>query len=294
MIHYVTVHWKCADWITIQLEHIRKWTSEPYKVHAYLTDISEEHYDGFDIIKDKSDPTHAEKLNELAADILASGAKDSDPILFIDGDAYPIAAIDSWLFDKIDKHDLVAVQRLENNGDLQPHPCFCSTTVGFWRKISGDWREGFESERMGSEDCSSWWKCTNSSWETDVGGRLLKILCESNVDWYKMHKSNTLILDDLMFGVYSDLIYHHGMGFRPEKGGRIALIKAGNDKIRRRIDAKVLDKLTPGPFMRNVRRSMLHPIGRMRKRIFNEKRALSEEIFERIKKDPSFVYKFIE
>ena len=75
------------------------------------------------------------------------------------------------IFNKLATHllrwwfsSLLAVKRLENNGDIQPHSLFCATTVGFWRQINGDWNYGYE------------WLNNQNRHVTDVGGNLLKIL----------------------------------------------------------------------------------------------------------------------
>ena len=63
---------------------------------------------------------------------------DEDILLFIDGDAFPISDVATYAEEKLKQFPLIAVQRSENDGDPQPHPCFCITTVGFWKK--NKWR----------------------------------------------------------------------------------------------------------------------------------------------------------
>lgn len=70
--------------------------------------------------------THAGKLNLLAAEACGQ-AQEVDLLMFLDGDAFPITdpfpIVDSLLAD----HELVAMQRLENAGDCQPHPSFATS-----------------------------------------------------------------------------------------------------------------------------------------------------------------------
>ena len=147
-------------------------------------------------------PTHASKLNILADLIYFDSNQDDDLIIFLDGDAFPIGDIIGFARQKLRKYPLVAVQRLDNNGDRQPHPCFCVTTIGFWKRIGGDWNQGYE------------WEDAEGNPMTDVGGNLLGILQREGIEWYPMHRSNRINLHPLWFGIYEGLIYHHGAAFR--------------------------------------------------------------------------------
>ena len=129
--------------------------------------------------------------------------------MFIDGDAFPIAPIGPFLRDKLERYPLVAVRRDENNGDPQPHPSFCVTTAGFWRGLPGDWRRGHT------------WTNPQGKQVTDVGGNLLGLLEDAGIEWYPMLRTNKVNPHPLQFGVYEDLVYHHGGGFRLTAGGRL-------------------------------------------------------------------------
>ncbi len=61
---------------------------------------------------------------------------------------------------------------------------------------------------------------------TDVGGNLLKILNDGGYQWYPLLRSNTTNLHPLWFGIYADIVYHHGAGFRDPEC-RIDRIKHG-------------------------------------------------------------------
>jgi len=89
VLYVATVHWKSDKWIDIQLRYLKRNVSEPFQTFAVLNGIDPE----FDKLFDTVVPAygmHAGKLNLLAAEIGAVGKPD-DIILFLDGDAFPIA-----------------------------------------------------------------------------------------------------------------------------------------------------------------------------------------------------------
>jgi hypothetical protein len=96
---------------------------------------------------------------------------------------------------------LVAVRRDEND-DSQPHPCFCAVEVSEWDAFHGDWSRGF---------C---WERGDGRLKADIGGNLLRALERSGREWTPLLRSNRLNLHPLWFGVYGDIVYHHGAGFR--------------------------------------------------------------------------------
>ena len=199
-IFIACVHWKSGDWIHVQHDQFEKCLPSKPKHYAYLNkfDIEDvkssfEYYSTDDIQK------HNFKLNLLAEEISKS-ANEDDIIIFVDGDAYPIGDLQSYIDTINNGTPLIAVQRLENFGDFQPHPCFCMTTVGFWNKIQGNWNPGHTWKNELGEDV------------TDVGGNLLKKL--EGIDWKNLNRTNRVDFHPLWFGVYDDKIYHHGAGFR--------------------------------------------------------------------------------
>ena len=54
-----------------------------------------------------------------------------------------------------------------------------------------------------------------------MGGNLLGLLEDAGIDWYPMLRTNKVNPHPLQFGVYEDLVYHHGGGFRLTAGGRL-------------------------------------------------------------------------
>jgi hypothetical protein len=202
MIHIATVHWKESRWIDIQLRFISRHVTEGYRVYAWLNDVPGDHKNKFYYTTSEWMVGHASKLNLLADMIYFDSDRDKDLLVFLDGDAFPIGDAIGFAQQKLERHPLVAVQRRENNRDIQPHPCFCVTTVGFWKHIGGDWKPGHT------------WLDGEQNPVTDVGGNLLGILERAGISWYPMLRSNRTNLHPVSFGIYEDVVYHHGAGFR--------------------------------------------------------------------------------
>lgn len=203
MIHIATVHWLDETWVDIQLSFFRRFLSQyPYRIYAFLNGIDPEPY-RHKIHYLRTDPiaAHIRKLNILA-DHIGSVAAQEDILLFIDGDAFPIGNIGEFLTEQLSKFPLVAIQRSENCGDPQPHPSFCATTVQFWKRIQGDWGQGPQ------------WETFDGRKRTDTGALLWDKLTKKKIPWKKMLRSNRVDLHPLWFGVYANLVYHHGAAFR--------------------------------------------------------------------------------
>jgi hypothetical protein len=203
MLHVATVHYRSPRWIDIQTQQLREHISAPFQTWSSLEGIDPAYADRFDHIVDQLGP-HAGKLNHLALEI-AQVADHDDLLMFIDGDAFPIADPMPELERALDEVPLVAVRRAENLDEPQPHPCFCVTTVGFWQSLPGDWSAG------------PTWIGPKGRPRTDVGGALLRRLELAGAPWKELLRSNRHNLDPIFFAIYGDLVYHHGSGFR--KGG---------------------------------------------------------------------------
>jgi len=203
MIHIATVHWLDDKWVDIQLAYFEKYLQpHSYRIYAFLNGISPEKYQSrIHYINTEPIQPHVTKLNLLSEQICSEGAP-CDTIYFIDGDAFPVGDINRYVSDKLKATPLVAIKRLENEGDPQPHPSFCATTVKFWRDIDGDWGQGPH------------WKTMDGRNRTDTGGLMWAKLNEMGVHWTAMLRSNRINLHPLWFGLYEGLIYHHGAAFR--------------------------------------------------------------------------------
>lgn len=200
MLYIASVHFKSAQWIDIQTRHLRENISIPFQTWSSLEGIDASYGSYFDRIVEQKG-MHAGKLNHLAAEI-SHVASDEDLLMFLDGDAFPIADPMPLIEEGLAKAPLLAVRRAENVEEPQPHPCFCVTTVGAWRSLSGDWTAG------------PTWPGARGTPTSDVGGNLLRKLELTQTPWVQVLRSNKRNLDPLYFAVYGDVVYHHGAGFR--------------------------------------------------------------------------------
>lgn len=270
MLHIATVHWMDDSWVDIQLKYLNHCISIPFKVYAFTSGLSEEHRSKYFYSSSEMIQLHPVKLN-LLADIATMNSNDpNDLLMFIDGDAFPIGDIVRYIYEKLEKAPLIAIQRRENLGDIQPHPSFCVTTVQFWKTIRGDWKKGYR------------WINDKGKSVTDVGGNLLGILEQNHIAWHPMLRSNRRELHPLWFGVYEDLVYHHGAGFRAPVS-RLDISKFGRT---RRFYQKLYKKL-PGSIQSAVPPNW-HPLAKAGK--MNE--SLCREVYDLIRSDFHFYRTF--
>jgi hypothetical protein len=260
MIHIATVHWATDRWVDVQLRYLEKHIDSPFRVYACLDEIERDLSDRLYYTLSLEKTRHPDKLN-LLAELIVGEADSEDLIVFLDGDAFPIAPFVPAVQERLAKNPLAAIRRDENLGDPQPHPSFCVTTVGFWQDIDGDWSRG-----------ETW---LNAEGETvnDPGGKLLKALDERGIGWTPILRTNSKDLHPIFFGVYGDLIYHHGAGFRqPLSRNDIAQIPGA---------AELAGSKPGSPESRQYAQLT------QAKRDENER--LSELVFERIESDEDFV-----
>jgi len=200
MLYILTVHFKQKKWIDIQYKYLQKYVKVPFKLWVAAFDVEDDFVHADKVFRN-IDQSHANQLDFLAKEVLRV-ANDDDYILFLDSDAFPVKLIKS-LESLMGGEKLSAIQRLENNGDAQPHPSFCLTTVGFWNEIRGNWQYGNRK-----------WIGNNGIKRTDVGGELYFKLNDDGVEWAKIRRTNMHTYHNVWFGLYDDLIYHHGAGSR--------------------------------------------------------------------------------
>ena len=202
MLYILSAHFKNKEWIDIQLDYLSKYMKVPFRIWFATWGIQRVEDERIERVYKDVAKFHWEQLNRLAVEVL-DVADSEDYILFIDSDAFPIKEITE--LEKILKgNDLAAIQRIENNGDPQPHPCFCLTRADFWKNIEGDWGKGTQR-----------WVGNDGIKRTDIGGLLYEKLDSLGIEWTKIRKSNSHSFHPLWFGVYGELIYHHGAGSRP-------------------------------------------------------------------------------
>jgi hypothetical protein len=209
VLHVATVHYGSPSWIEIQTSYLREHISVPFTTWSSLEGIDQSYGVHFDRVLDQGG-RHSDKLNHLAIEI-SHDAAEEDLLMFLDGDAFPIADPMPLISDGLAKAPLIAVRRAENAGDRQPHPCFCVTTVGAWRKLPGDWSKGFMWTNDVGEQVS------------DVGANLLRQLELTETPWVEVLRSNRTNLDPVFYAIYGDTVYHHGAAFRTGQHTRASL-----------------------------------------------------------------------
>lgn len=262
VIHIVTVHFRSPVWIDRQLHSIEKyapgsttWASldfiEPgyFKKFTHATCLETEDLGpGIEPYASQSDDPsgdrHGLKLNELARRV-GQVADDADTIVFLDGDALLMSPLEHLLHMDL---PFTAVRRDENDGDQFPHPSFCMTTVGQWRRLQGDWRRGeYVTSATGRV-------------MTDTGTRLLGQLEMARAPWTPLLRMNTVNAHPVWFGVYGTpsigpVVYHHGAGFRPrvsradlvEKNSTLMSTKQRFGYRQRRLDVKMQRRIDRNP-----------------------------------------------
>jgi hypothetical protein len=285
MIHVATVHYRSDRWIEPQLRYLERFLPGPFRVYTFLTRVPGDHSGKFFYSSTEEVKDHATKLN-LLGDVISFAAEDaSDPLVFIDGDAFPVTPIGPLIDQRLARNQLIAVQRHENNGDIQPHPCFCLTTVGFWSRIGGDWHRGYE------------WLDPHGAPITDVGANVLAALERERVDWYPLRRVNTVNDHPLFFALYGDeqhgpVVYHHGSGFRDSAGGRRSRLAYGEREAKASLAGRVAKRLPKHGPLGKVRRR-LNPARRLRDSLRAETRELSEGILAEMKRDDEFWRRFV-
>lgn len=274
MIYIATIHWKINKWTDIQREYIDRAVSSDYKLYCCLDSSLSGEKSKYDFVIEDNERDHAAKLNKLGAVILEH-AEPEDVLIFIDGDAFPVFDdFGEYIFEKLKNFPLLAIQRLENGGDRKPHPSFCCTTVKFWKEIQGNWKEGFR------------YNLSSGQTVTDPGANLLKLLNDRNIEWYPLLRSNKKNMHPIFFGVYDNVIYHHGAGFR-EPLSRFDMVNYSN--IFHWLSHRIL---TFSPISKQ-QKSKWDPLDKVRRKIIERNGQTEKTVFGMIENDKDFYQYFI-
>ncbi len=261
MLYVATVHYGSPDWIEIQTRYLRRHIAVPFQVWTSLERIDPSYASHFDRVFEQRG-RHSDKLNHLAIEI-AHEAAPEDLIMFLDGDAFPVADPLPLISEALARAPLVAVRRAENAGDQQPHPCFCVTTVATWRALPGDWSAGYT------------WIDPRGRAVSDVGANLLRQLELTDTPWVEVLRSNRVDLDPLFFGLYGDVVYHHGAGFRAGNFSRVHIDSAPQPQ-----------PLPRTPLLRRAARSLNGSRHRRwRRALLDRQRDTAARLFEQIRGD---------
>jgi len=218
MIQIITVHHETDDFMNLQAAFLKTYTKNPYTVHCGMGGIPEEvrgYAENFNShtfklvttipgVPDGIGKRHWYRLNYLFHQMLEfDDYDDTDILIFLDSDAFPVVAgWDEKIKEYLQDHQAAAIHRIENieprlkeKYKPYPHPCFFATTVKFWRENNLGW--GIKPP------------------EVEGTGPLLKIFFDENGHKMKqLLRTNCFNLHPLFYGVYDDMIYHHGCGNR--------------------------------------------------------------------------------
>lgn len=269
MIHVITAHYKSEKWIDVQLSYLKRNMGEPYETWASLEGVEHRAGDFDHVIA--SIGKHAAKLNLMAAEVCHSQPAD-DLLMFLDGDAFPIDDPMPLVREALGRSDLVGVRQSENLNEPQPHPCFTVTSCRTWTEIHGDWTGA----------CP--WVGPKGDLITDVGGNLLRLLEMHGKSWTPILRTNKVDLDPLWYGIYGDVVYHHGAGFR------------------RRYSWRDVEEFDPPKWLPGLER---HPLvgapvryvnyarrSRIATRVSQRAVAVGDELYAEIQSDPLFYKRF--
>jgi hypothetical protein len=137
--------------------------------------------------------------------------------------------------------------------------------------LKGDWKHGYI------------WNDSNGNPITDVGGNMLKLLSDLNVPWKPLLRSNKQELHPLWFGLYEDIVYHHGAAFRdPTSRADVAALNSFD-----RLCFNLLKKLPTQ--IRKFIPNQYQPLYKIAK----NNKELSENVFKTIQSDPEFFRYFM-
>jgi hypothetical protein len=250
MIHVATIHHGSDEWIDVQLDYFRRNTAAPHRIWACLDYVGHEHFGKFHFAEERRDTIDGE-LSFLAERIAAEADPD-DMLVFVHGDTLPIREWSKPVGEMLAAHPLAGVRRDENLGEPHPHWCFTATTVGFWTGLGSDWSLGPR------------WRGTNGVEVTDFGATLWRDLERAGVDWEPMLRTNRRDPHPLWFGIYSDVVYHHGAAFRQPMS---------------RLDVALASR-RPDPL------GLRHRLALSRRSRRNAR--LSRRLFSRLREDPEF------
>lgn len=209
-VHIVTVHWTTLDWLELQQRQLKRWLGGvPASLHLGVgggvnaDDPAATNVVGFDRFETTDvNGRHSENLDSLIAQMAVGNPSDNDLLMVLDQDAFPIKSLTPSVRHVLETGEPLSAVRTENHGDAQPHPMFFLCRLSMWSALAATWREG--PVQLGRR-----------TRRRDVGGTLLQQLHDANQSWVRLPRSADNRLHPVLYGVYGDLIYHHGAASRP-------------------------------------------------------------------------------
>ena len=142
MIHIITAHFGTNKWVDLQLTQI-KHHAVNYKIWTCYENCNFSlHHNKFHFCKEFKSKSkfgsrnHSQKLNYLTDVVLSDqSTKNEDILVWMDSDAFPINNLNSFIINKLNHYDFLAINRKENLGEVIPHPSFSCCTIGFFSKV---------------------------------------------------------------------------------------------------------------------------------------------------------------
>lgn len=272
-IHIATIHWPVVKWVKIQQYYLSKNISPGFYCYTIVPPKAKVDESRFEYTGRSPKNDHAGHLNHLQLKVIENAKNDNDILIFLDGDAFPIAPLDKYLEERLKEFSLIAIQRLENYGEYLPHPGFCAARVKFWEELGPVWGESISMLEFGK----------------DPGGGLQDCLKEKGIEWGKIRRTNRTNMHPLFFGIYDNVLYHHGAGFR-EPISRIDMAEYKLSRIGDKPLSRMAERL-PTHYFIGIKR-IISPYRRMEYRIIKKNRKLQKEIFDLITADREFYRAF--
>ena len=137
MLYILSAHFESPFWVSTQRKFLDAFIDVPHKRMFTSHGLDEREFLEAETLFPYQG-NHWKSLDHLGK-IASTDAQNDDYLLFIDSDSFPIQQISALLESK---KEIIAVQRLENLGDPQPHPCFCLMKVGTYRDLNFSWKPG--------------------------------------------------------------------------------------------------------------------------------------------------------
>ena len=206
MIYIVTNHHGHDRFIHLQSKYLKRYSQSDYKVYCGISKMSHIHaeeknvksYDFINTDCPSLKNQHHLKMNFMS-DLIEEKELigDDDLLVFLDGDAFPISYWEGEVYTALKTNKVVSVYRTENieptipdEHKPYPHLLFVAVKAKFW----------FENQL----------KWEKSQAEGPIGPPLKMWLEEKKYSTYPLLRSNKVDVHPLFFGVYGDLVYHHG------------------------------------------------------------------------------------
>ena len=260
-VRIVSVHVGTSDWVPMQAAMVARYVDIPFSLYASVNDGTEDemarrweeatghapeyvtahstviskekHARARCILNADASCDHGVQLQHLVKKACAKDVPSSDPLLFLDADAWPVSKL-SRVLALLDEHeggdgnvDMVAVRRSIEGMALWPHPSFALTTCGAWLSSGKkSWSQPpaeagklLHATRLKRNIFhSSQGQLCHSHEQLDTGSPLWSTYNDTSNNWVILDRINQLDLDPLFYAVYGvdglPIAYHQGAGSR--------------------------------------------------------------------------------